>query len=91
MRARRVSCYAPGSMRLLLALFALGASAACHWPCPVEVSQAGPDGGAATCVTSSDCLRPSATLLCASTEDHLRGCVDCVDSRCVEYVPEVCP
>lgn len=75
----------------LLSLLALVAVTACNRPCPVEVPQTTPDGGATACVTSSDCMRPSATLLCASTEDHLRGCVDCVERRCVEYVPEACP
>jgi hypothetical protein len=77
-------------MRALLVLLALGA-AACNRPGPVEVPQLTPDGGAAVCVTSSDCMRPSATLLCGSTEDRLRDCVDCVDRRCVRFVPEACP
>lgn len=76
-------------MRLLLLLVA-SLAAACR-PCPVEVPQVGPDGGAAPCVTSADCLRPSATLLCATTEDRLRDCVDCVGRRCVRFIPEACP
>jgi hypothetical protein len=78
-------------MRSLLPLLALHVLVACARPCPVERPQASSDGGVAACVTSSDCMRPPATLLCASTEDRLRGCVDCVKSRCVEYVPEACP
>jgi hypothetical protein len=79
------------AMRVLLLLSCFGLAAACHRPCPVEVPQTSADGGAATCVTSADCLRPPSTLVCASTEDHLRDCIDCVDRRCVRYVPEACP
>lgn len=77
-------------MRALLLLLALGA-AACTRPCPVEVPQVAADGGAAACVTSADCMRPSATLLCGTNEDRLRDCVDCVANRCVRFVPEACP
>lgn len=75
---------------LTLTLFGLLA-AACNRPCPREVPQLGPDGGVAACVRPNDCLRLSATLLCGTTEDRLRGCVDCVAQQCIEFVPEACP
>jgi hypothetical protein len=77
--------------RSLLVLLGLSAVSACQRPCPVMTPQVGQDGGVSPCVTSTDCRRPPSTLVCASTEDRLRGCVDCVERRCVEYVPEACP
>jgi hypothetical protein len=86
-----VSCYAKRpSMRALLLVPCFLVGSACR-PCPVEVPQLGPDGGVAACVTSADCMRPPSTLLCGSTEDRLRDCVDCIGRRCIRFVPEACP
>jgi len=89
-RPRAVSWYAARAMRVWILLAAVSV-AACTRPCPVVVPQVGADGGAAPCVTSADCMRPSATLLCGTTEDKFRDCIDCVDRACVRYVPEACP
>lgn len=90
MRGRAISCYATTAMRVWI-LFATVALAGCARPCPVEVPQVGADGGVAACVTSADCLRPTATLICGMTEDRLRDCIDCVERQCVRFVPEACP
>jgi len=59
-------------------------------PCTTEAPLLLPDGGAAVCVRSTDCPRPADVLLCASTEDQLRGCIGCAASACVRYTPRSC-
>jgi hypothetical protein len=65
--------------------------AACGPPCAHQAPVSGADGGTASCVQATDCPRPADVLVCASTEDHLRGCVGCEASRCVRYTPAGCP
>jgi hypothetical protein len=76
---RRACC-----IGLLLAL------AACGPPCALPAAVSQPDGGVARCVQSQDCPRPAGVLLCASTEDHLRGCLACEATACVRYTPGTC-
>ena len=64
---------------------------ACDRPCPRADSLGGLDGGPVACVVSTDCPRPANLLVCGSAEDQLVGCVDCVATRCVRYVPMGCP
>ena len=75
--------------RLLLALSVL-ALWACGRVCPEEQPLV-EDGGVQRCVLSTDCLRPSGVLICSSTDDQKRDCVACVDTRCIRFVPQVCP
>ena len=59
-------------------------------PCTREAALVGLDGGPVVCVMATDCPR-AGVLVCGSAEDHLVGCVDCVETRCVEYARVVCP
>lgn len=77
------------TMRRWLSLIALGGMA-CGGICPAQQALTPADGGQARCVAAADCPRPASTLLCASAEDRLMGCVDCVETRCFEYAPETC-
>jgi hypothetical protein len=72
---------------LLSAVTFVGCNRFCSRPEPLT----GLDGGVSTCVQSTDCPRPSSVLVCGDNEDHLRGCIDCTDNRCVRYYPEACP
>jgi hypothetical protein len=72
---------------LLLAVLGLG----CGPPCVLEAPVTLPDAGVASCVQSADCPRPANVLLCASTEDRLRGCIACQATRCVRFTPGTCP
>ena len=76
-------------MRLLLlsAVLFLGCGRLCARAEPLS----GLDGGPSICVSNTDCPRPSSVLVCGQNEDRLRGCIGCVDNRCVHYHPEVCP
>ncbi len=63
----------------------------CNRPCVREEPLTGLDGGAASCVQSQDCPRPSSVLVCTSEEDRAFDCVGCTAGRCVRYRPEACP
>lgn len=76
-------------MRLLLVsgFLLLGCGRLCARAEPLT----GLDGGASTCVQSTDCSRPSSVLVCGETEDQRRDCIGCTANRCVRYRPEACP
>lgn len=76
-------------MRVILSALVLS-FAACTRECPRADTLVGLDGGIAVCVSSTDCPRGS-ILVCGSVEDHLRDCVECVNTQCIRYVPQVCP
>ena len=63
---------------------------ACPSVCPEEEPLLGPDGGVLPCVQSTDCPRPSNVLVCTNSDDKLRDCVGCVDTRCLRYRPREC-
>lgn len=64
---------------------------ACGRLCPRESALVGLDGGALSCVSATDCPRPTNVLVCGNAEDRLRDCVACIETRCVRFVPEACP
>ncbi len=77
-------------MKRVTAMLALGFFS-CGTVCPQREAFTTADGGALTCIVSTDCPRPANVLVCGQTEDHLRDCIACEDTRCVRYRPLACP
>jgi hypothetical protein len=48
------------------------------------------DGGVYRCLSSEDCPRRSDVFVCASDANPDRECVKCVETRCVEVIPNFC-
>lgn len=63
----------------------------CQAVCPLLEPLRAADGGVVRCAAAGECPRASTDLVCADTEDRLRGCIDCVESRCVSFSAGVCP
>jgi hypothetical protein len=51
----------------------------------------GADGGAFVCAGVEECPVPSNTYLCVTDVPlESKGCIACLDSRCVRRTPEAC-
>lgn len=71
-----------GLAAALAALAGLAAGCGSNWACLKEEPVLNPDGTVARCLAPVDCPRPSNVLVCASTGDRVKGCVDCVSTEC---------
>lgn len=84
----------PVTLRVLL-VFALCLAASCGAQpgvCGVrDEVVVGADGGSHACAGPEECPLPSNTYLCVTDLPlEAKGCMACLDSRCVRRTPEAC-